>query len=89
MRRAATIALAACVLLALLAVPAPAQPGIDPAASRLQEATGALQRGEYQRAADLSGPVARRSGGVEKQDRAEAWRIFGLSLFFLDRRGER
>jgi hypothetical protein len=67
-----------------------AQPGaVDGRIARhLQEATVALQTGEYARAADLAGPVAREPNSIDEQDRAEAWRIYGLALFFLDRHGE-
>jgi len=88
MRPATTCVLAAAALLALLAAPAFAQPGMDTVATNLQEATAALQRGDNERAAELAGSVAREAGPVEKQDRAEAWRILGLALFFLDRHGE-
>lgn len=88
MKTAAICACVAAVLLAVLPAQSLAQPGVDSVATKLQEATSALQQGEHQRAADLAGAVARRPEPVEKQDRAEAWRILGLALFFLDRHGE-
>ncbi len=62
--------------------------GEDVVAVELRDAITALQVGDYARAAELAGPIASRSVGVDKQDRAEAWRIYGLALFFLDRRGQ-
>lgn len=59
--------------------------GEDVVAVELRDAIAALQGGDYERAARIAGPVASRSVGVDKQDRAEAWRIYGLALFFLDR----
>lgn len=88
MKPARICACVAAAMLAALPARAFAQPGVDTVASSLQEATSALQQGENQRAADLAGAVARRPEPIEKQDRAEAWRILGLALFFLDRHGE-
>ena len=61
----------------------------------LKAARMALQAGAHQRAADLLTPLLSRDSSIAKgdepgaaldrADRAEAWRIYGLSLYFLER----
>lgn len=66
-----------------------AQPGVsrsDQIGKDLRRAGAALARGEYRLAIRIAGGVARASW-TERQDRAEAYRIYGLALFFLDKRG--
>ena len=71
----------------------PVQPPPVPAPLELlRQAATALDNGEYQRAVDLAARVvisaSSSSGdetGLTRQDRAEAWRVYGLALFFLDR----
>lgn len=79
----------ACVLAASL--PAVARAGdrdralvIDTAAGILRDASAALEAGEHQRAADLARGVLA-NAEVPEPDRAEAWRLFGLASFFLER----
>lgn len=78
------------LVLSICLATARAQPAAvgDSIAGQLRQANGALQRGEYQRAADLAQAVTRRPGMVEPADRTEAWRVLGLALFFLDRHQE-
>lgn len=67
-------------------------PGASPAAT-LRAAATSIEAGDYERASILalsvlqahSDTVGSRAA-VDVHDRAEAWRIYGLSLFFLDRR---
>jgi hypothetical protein len=64
-----------------------AQPGAgSQPADNLGAASSALMDGEYQRAADIAGNVVQRSVGTP--DLAEAYRVYGLALFFLERRTE-
>ena len=74
------------VALHLLAPSATAQIDHSPAAI-LTDAAKALDAGEYQRAADLARGVLA-NAQVKPVDRAEAWRLFGLASFFLDRYDE-
>jgi hypothetical protein len=65
-----------------------AQPGAsktDVTSAQLRRASSSLARGEYKKAARTAGGLTRASW-IERQDRAEAYRIYGLALFFLDRR---
>jgi hypothetical protein len=87
MRRVLLIVALACSL----AAPAAAQPGAstpDGIADNLEAAADALQRADYDEAAALAGQVASMLDDIDKIDRAEAWRIYGLSLFFLKRNAE-
>ncbi len=62
-----------------------AQPSESTNASALRRANAALRAGQYGRALLLARPIT--SGtGVDATDRAEAYRVYGLSLFFLNRR---
>jgi hypothetical protein len=79
----ATLALAGLVW---AASPRPAV--AEDVAVTLQGAADALQTADYQRAAQIAGELARREVELASADRAEAWRIYGLALFFLERRGE-
>lgn len=54
------------------------------AAAILRDAGDALDRGEHQRAADLARGVTA-NAQVPAPDRAEAWRLYGLASFFLER----
>ena len=54
------------------------------AAAILRDASAALEAGEHQRAADLARGVLANSD-VPAPDRAEAYRLFGLASFFLER----
>ncbi len=60
-----------------------AQPGKT--AAQLNRASEALRKGNYRQAGALAAPIAEAVGGVAKQDRSEAWRIYGLALFFQKR----
>lgn len=61
----------------------------------LSSARRALQAGEHQKAADLLADLlasdssvahgARTLDKLDKADRAEAWRVYGLALYFLER----
>ncbi|WP_428263639.1 hypothetical protein [Haliangium sp.] len=53
-------------------------------ASILADAGDALLAGEHQRAADLARGVLA-NPNVERLDRTEAWRLYGLASFFLER----
>jgi len=61
------------------------QPGKSGA--QLSTAAQALRSGDYARAEALASPITRSRQGVAKQDRAEAWRIYGLALYFQKRLG--
>jgi hypothetical protein len=54
------------------------------AAAILRDASAALDAGEHQRAADLARGVLA-NPDVPTPDRAEAYRLFGLASFFLER----
>jgi len=74
------------ILLAAL-VCAPGLALAQPAADVLGEANAALGAGDYAKAKVLAGRVARNPGPTDR-DRAEAWRVLGLSYFYLgDERG--
>jgi hypothetical protein len=77
--RRALVALVALVALA----PAVAVAG-EPAEA-LRAADDALETGDYDRAAGLVEPLIRTAEQLEAIDLAEAYRLYGLSLFFLDR----
>lgn len=79
----------ACALVASLPAVARAGDGDRAAAAHtaagiLRDASAALDAGEHQRAADLARGVLANSD-VPAPDRAEAWRLFGLASFFLER----
>lgn len=68
-------------------------PGSRQAIDVLRQAGDAVESGSYQRAVELVAPLIQPTGErpgatalLEPGDRAEAWRIYGLALFFLDRR---
>jgi hypothetical protein len=63
----------------------PALPTPGTPSEALEAAAAALQAGDHARAAALAGPVARSPIDLDRADRAEAWRLLGLSLFFLGR----
>jgi hypothetical protein len=86
-RLAALAATAALVLFARAGRAQGPAPGADPA-DVLVEAGAALGTGDHQRAASLAGHVARDRRPIDRQDRAEAWRILGLAEFALGRRAE-
>lgn len=77
-------------LVCALSSAAVAQPGSTPEtiAENLVSAADALRRADYDEAAALAGQVAAMLDDIDKIDRAEAWRIYGLSLFFLERNAE-
>ncbi len=76
-------------LVALVLLCAPALASAQPAADVLGEASAALGAGDYQKAKVLAGRIARSPGPTDR-DRAEAWRLLGLSYFYLgDERGAR
>ena len=81
--------MALAIALVWLALPrdAPAAPP-GAAADVLVEAGAALGAGEHERAAALSARIARDPRPIDRQDRAEAWRILGLAQHALGRRGE-
>jgi hypothetical protein len=79
----------ACALAASLPAVAHAGDGDRAAAAHtaagiLRDASAALDAGEHQRAADLARGVLA-NPDVPAPDRAEAWRLFGLASFFLER----
>jgi len=55
-------------------------------AETLREASAALTAGDHARAAQLAGPLV--GAQVDRADRSEAWRVYGLALFFLGRTAE-
>jgi len=63
-----------------------AQPGVSSAGAELGAANSALTDGEYKKAADIAGAMIGRS--LSLSDLAEAYRVYGLALFFLERRTE-
>jgi hypothetical protein len=69
--------------------PAPTAPVAAPfsgtPSQALEAASAALQAGDHAHAAALAGPVARSPADIDRADRAEAWRLLGLSLYFLGR----
>jgi hypothetical protein len=67
--------------------PRPAAPPATPTDVLIQ-AGAALGAGEHERAATLAARVARDPRPVDRQDRAEAWRILGLAQYALGRKGE-
>ncbi len=74
------------VAIALTLGPAPAHAQDGPAgpAATLSRAAKAIEALEYQRAADLLFPLTASFADIlDRQDRAEAWRLFGLAQFFL------
>lgn len=76
-------------LLCLALLAAPGLAAAQPPADVLGEASAALGAGDYARARALAGRVARAAGPSDR-DRAEAWRLVGLSHFYLgDRTGAR
>ena len=83
--------LVAIAIVGALATSAGAQPGAatpDGIASNLEAAAAALHRSDFEQAAALAGGVASILDDIDKIDRAEAWRIYGLSLYFLERNAE-
>jgi hypothetical protein len=92
--RLALAAVAAAVAALALPGAAAAQPGAPvPAAeatpaAQLQRAADRLARGDHAGAAAVAGAIAQRPDRLEPADRAEAWRIYGLALFFLGRRAD-
>lgn len=81
--------LCACALVASLPAVARAGDGDRDAAALtaaaiLRDASAALEAGEHQRAADLARGVLA-NPDVPATDRAEAYRLFGLASFFLER----
>jgi hypothetical protein len=93
MKRAAAMRLGAVLCACALAasLPAVARAGDNDraaaahsAAAILRDASAALDAGEHQRAADLARGVLA-NPNVSAPDRAEAWRLFGLASFFLER----
>lgn len=81
-RRLLTLIVAAAVWLGATAI-AGGQPGKT--AAQLSTAADALRAGDYLKAEALAAPITEQSEGVAKQDRAEAWRIYGLALYFQKR----
>jgi hypothetical protein len=86
---ALTAVIWACALAASLPAVAHAGDGDRAAAAHtaggiLRDASAALDAGEHQRAADLARGVLA-NPDVPAPDRAEAWRLFGLASFFLER----
>ncbi len=77
---------AAGLLAAVLAAPRAAAADTGTAAT-LRDAGSALVSGDHARAAQLAGPLTA-TPGVDRADRGEAWRIYGLALFHLGRHGE-
>lgn len=73
----------AFVVVALSSAVAHAQPGNT--ASQLSQAADALRKGDHVKAGALSAPIAQSVDTIGKQDRAEAWRIYALSLYFAKR----
>jgi hypothetical protein len=70
------------VVLGLLLVASVAQ--ADP--KDLRAAQSSFTSGEYEQAATLAGELV--GAGLSPAERSEAWRIYGLSLYFLGRRTE-
>lgn len=77
---------AAGLLAAVLAAPRAAAADTGTAAT-LRDAGSALVSGDHARAAQLAGPLTA-TPGVDRADRSEAWRIYGLALFHLGRHAE-
>ena len=76
----------ACALALAAASSVRAQPGS--VARQLDQATQALRQGDYRSAQGLAAPIAHTVQDIAKQDRAEAWRIYGLALYFDKRHGD-
>jgi hypothetical protein len=72
----------AVLLLLATAAPAAAAPPANADLGRLGEAQARLMAGDWSEAARVAGPLAH-DGTLARPDRAEAWRVYGLSLFFL------
>ncbi len=80
MTRAAIVAAAALSAVAF----APSRARAD-AAQDLQEAGDALVGGDYRRAAQIAADIVHRGPELDRSDRAEGWRIYGLALFMQGR----
>lgn len=77
----------ACLVAALvLSIATPAHAGPDPTADLLGRAGAALRAADYPTAEALAAQVLAVASSSHRQDRAEAWRIRGVALYFLDRR---
>jgi hypothetical protein len=74
--------LRAIPLLAVLALAGPG-PAVADTAGDLQRANDLLAQGRYADAAAIAGAIARDRGLLLGADRAEAWRVYGLSLYFV------
>jgi hypothetical protein len=96
MKLTATTSILVLAAAATAAAAPPARAGEPPAATApatpagaLEAASAALQAGDFGQAASLAGPVARGTAagaaGLARADRAEAWRLLALSLYFLGR----
>jgi hypothetical protein len=55
-------------------------------AAELESAADLLQAGDYAGAERIAAGVVLSGPGLDQHDRAEGWRIYGLSLFFLERK---
>jgi hypothetical protein len=82
------------VLLTVLALPlaranaqGPDAPEAAAVRADLHAAAEALRGGDYRRSAELAAPLAE-NPAIERTDRAEAHRLYGLALFFLGRHGD-
>jgi hypothetical protein len=75
-------ALIVAALVAGLAGEPAAQPGTSP----FESARAAFEEGDFARAAELAGLAL--AGELAGADRAEAWRVRGLALFYAGRRTE-
>lgn len=84
MRPLPVLTVAAVCLVGAASTPAAAQPG---AVGQLAAAQAHLEAGEYAQAAQLAGTLAR-DPSLGKPDRAEAWRVYGMALFFMGLREE-
>ena len=54
----------------------------------LEKASEALQNGSFEEAKSLAGSVANSKKKIDDVDRAQAWRIYGVALFFLAKYNE-